>query len=102
MIGNSSCGEHGDSVVIPDTSEIFAETGNEVVGDQISAFFGAEDIMNKDVGIFVRHGANIHKGRESVCVGCHKCGCAVPKRDSVKAVPKARNVKVRHGSAGKG
>lgn len=50
IIGYPSRGEGKDPVIACDSDEMFTETWDQIGRGQISAFFGAEDTMNKDVG----------------------------------------------------
>jgi hypothetical protein len=44
-----------DSILFADASEIGAEPGFELLWDQLAAVFGAEDEMDRVLGIGMRH-----------------------------------------------
>jgi hypothetical protein len=57
MVGGPASGEDRDLMIPPDTGEIFPKDGPKLVGDEVAPFLGAENEMDEDVWIFVRHGA---------------------------------------------
>ena len=95
MVGGASGGEDS-ALVAANAREILAELRNHVVGDEVSSFFGAEDAMDQNVGIFVGHRSNIHSSRANVCAGCHAAVFMI-------TVPKARSAEgTACGSPGTG
>jgi len=60
IIGYPSRGEDKDPVIASDSDEMFTETWDQIERGQISAFFGAEDTMNKDVGYLWAIEPNMH------------------------------------------
>src|SRR5439155_3355159 len=99
MVGGASGGEDRNALVAANAREILAELRNHVVGDEVSSFFGAEDAMDQNVGIFVGHRSNIHSSRANVCAGCHAAGVHDHSAEGTACGSPARHCRVNKTKA---